>query len=54
MANQEFHQRRLRIDHVRSHVTRCRSVKDRSRLWKMGGRARVRDLCCALHNFGVA
>jgi hypothetical protein len=34
MANQELHQRRLRIDHVHSCVKRCRSVKDRSRLWK--------------------
>jgi hypothetical protein len=53
MANQELHQPRLRIDHVRSRVKRCRSVKDRSRLWKVGGRARVRALCCALHNFRV-
>jgi len=53
MANQELHPRRLRIDHVRSHVKRCRSVKDRSRLWKVGGRARGRALCCALHNFRV-
>ena len=53
MANQELHQRRLRIDHVRSHVKRCRSVTDRSRLWQMGGCARVRALCCALHNCRV-
>jgi hypothetical protein len=52
VANQELHQRRLRIDHVRSRVKRCRSVKDRSRLWKVGGRARVRDLCCALYHAG--
>src|SRR5215472_15987218 len=30
------HQRRLRIDHVHSGVKRCRSVRDRSRLWKVG------------------
>jgi len=49
MANQALHQRR-RIDHGRSRVKRCRRVKDRSRLWKVGDRARVRDLCRALHN----
>jgi hypothetical protein len=52
MADQELHQCRLRIDHVRSRVKRCRSVKDRSRLWKVGGRDRVSDIFCALHNFG--
>ena len=40
MADQELHQRRLRIDHVHSRVKRWRSVKDRSRLWKEG----IRDL----------
>ena len=53
MADQELHQRRLRSDHVQSRVKRCRSVKDRSRLWKEGIRDLVRDLCCALHNFRV-
>ena len=53
MANQELHQPRLRIDHVRSRVKRYRSVKDRSRLWQVGGRARGRALCCALHHFRV-
>src|SRR5215471_7393077 len=31
-ANQELHQRRLRIEHVNSSVKRCRIVKDRIRL----------------------
>jgi hypothetical protein len=53
MADQELHQRRLRSDHVQSRVKRCRSVKDRSRLWKEGIRDLVRDLCCALHNVRV-
>ena len=53
MANQELHQPRLRIDHVRSRVKRCHSVKDRSRLWKVGSRARVRALCYALYTFRV-
>jgi len=52
MAHQECHQRRLRIDHVHSRVKRWRSVKDRCRLWKVGGGAWVRDRCCALHNAG--
>jgi hypothetical protein len=50
MADQELHQRRLRIDHVHSRVKRCRSVKDRSRLWQVGVRDLVRDICWALHN----
>src|SRR5215831_6311583 len=32
LANQELHQRRLRIEHVNSSVKRCRIVKDRIRL----------------------
>ena len=51
-ANQALHHRRRRIEHVNSSVKRCRSVKDRSRLWKVGVRDRVRDSCCALHNAG--
>jgi hypothetical protein len=52
-ANQALHQRRLRIEHVKSRVKRCRIVKDRIRLWKQGVRALVMALCCALHNFRV-
>ncbi len=52
MANQQLHQRRLRIDHIHSSVKRCHSVKDRSRLWQVGGRDRVRDICCALYHAG--
>jgi hypothetical protein len=52
VAHQELHQRRLRIDHVQSRVKRCRSVKDRSRLWKVDVRDLVRDICCALHHAG--
>src|SRR5438874_1794089 len=37
MTDQELHQRRLRIDHVHSRVKRCRSVQDRSRLWRTVG-----------------
>ena len=53
MVNRELHQRRLRIDHVNNSVKRCRSVKDRLRLWKQGIRDLVMELCCALHNFRV-
>jgi hypothetical protein len=53
VANQELHQRRLRIEHVNSSVKRCRIVKDRIRLWKQGVRDLVMELCCALHNFRV-
>jgi hypothetical protein len=53
LANQALHDRRLRIEHVNSSVKRCRSVKDRMRLWKAGVRDLVMDLCCALHNVRV-
>ena len=53
MANQALTQRRLRIEHVKSSVKRCRIVKDRIRLWKEGARDVVMDICCALHNFRV-
>jgi hypothetical protein len=52
MANQELHQRRLRSGHIQSSVKRCRSVKDRNRLWKVDVRDLVRDICCALHSAG--
>ena len=44
---------RLQIEQVHSCVKRCRSVKDRLRLWKEGVRDLVMDICCALHNFRV-
>jgi hypothetical protein len=47
-ANQAWHHRRLRIEHVHSSVKRCRIVKDRIRLWKVGVRALVMERCCAL------
>jgi hypothetical protein len=53
VANQALHYRRLRIEHVNRSVKRCRSVKDRIRLWKQGIRDLVMELCCALHNFRV-
>jgi hypothetical protein len=52
-AHQAFNQRRLRIEHVKSRVTRCRIVQDRSRLWKAGVRNLVLERCCALHNVRV-
>lgn len=52
-ANQALNQRRLRTDHVNSSVKRCRIVKDRVRLWKLGVRNLVMKLCGALHNFRV-
>src|SRR5262249_20629471 len=45
--------RRLRTEHLKSSVKRCRIVKDRIRLWKEGIRDLVMELCCALHNFRV-
>ncbi len=52
-AHQALHYRRLRIAHVNSSVKRCRSVKDRIRLWKKGLRDLVMAVCWALHNFRV-
>jgi len=52
-ANQALTQRRLRIEHVNRSGKRCRLVKDRSRLWKQGGRALVLEVCGALHNCRV-
>ena len=52
MADQVLNQCRLRIDHVPRRVKRGRSVTDRSRLWQVGVRDRVRDLCGARHNAG--
>ena len=52
-TNQALTQRRLRIEHVKSSVKRCRMVKDRLRLWKQGVRDLVMELYCALHNFRV-
>ena len=43
----------FRIEHVNSSVKRCRIVKDRIRLWKLGIRDLVMEICCALHNFRV-
>ena len=52
MANQELHQRQLRVGPMQSSVKRCRSIKDRNRLWKVGVRDLGRDICCALHHSG--
>ena len=52
MANQELHQRQLRVGPMQSSVKRCRSIKDRNRLWKGGVRDLGRDICCALHHAG--
>ena len=48
MANEASRQRRRWIDCVKSRVKRCHRVKDRSRLWKVGVRDRVRDLCSSI------
>jgi len=53
MATQALHQRRLRIDPVHSRVKRCRSIKDRMRLWKEGVRDLVLERCCALPTLRV-
>ena len=53
LADQEIHQRRLRIEQVTSSVKRCRMAKDRIRLWKQGVRDLVMERCCALHTFRV-
>ena len=52
-ANEALHDRRPWIEHVNSSVKRCRIVKDRSSLWKVGIRDLVMEICCVLHNFRV-
>jgi DDE superfamily endonuclease len=52
-ANRRIARRRVRIEHVNSRIKRCRIVHDTSRLRKAGVRARVMEVCCALHNFRV-
>jgi hypothetical protein len=52
-ANQALRQRRLRIEPVNRSVKRCRSVKDRLRLWQAGVRDLVMALCWVLHTFRV-
>ena len=52
-VNRSLNERRLRIEHVNSSIKRCRIVKDRLRLWKLGIRDLVMEICCALHNFRV-
>jgi len=53
LANQARHSRRLRLEQVNRSVKRCRVVTDRIRLWTVGVRDLVMDLCCALQNFRV-
>jgi hypothetical protein len=50
-ANRRIARRRVRIEPVNSSVKRCRIVQDTSRLWKVGVRDLVREVCCARHNF---
>ena len=52
-AHRRIARRRVRIEHVNSSIKRCRIVHDISRLRKAGGRDRVMEICCALHNFRV-
>jgi DDE superfamily endonuclease len=52
-ANRRIARRRVRIEHVKSRVKRCRIVHDTNRLRKAGVRDRVMEVCCALHNFRV-
>lgn len=52
-ANEQLARRRVRIEHVNSSVKRCRIVQDTIRLFKVGVRDRVIEICCALHNFRV-
>ncbi len=44
---------RVRIEHVKSSVKRCRMLKDRMRLRRAGARDQVMEIGCSLHNFRV-
>jgi hypothetical protein len=50
-AHRRIARRRGRIEHVNSRIKRCRIVHDASGRRKAGVRDRVREVCCALHNF---
>jgi hypothetical protein len=52
-TNRRIARRRVRIEHVNSRVKRCRIVHDTCRLWKVGVRDLVMDVCGARHNFRV-
>ena len=52
-TNHRMARRRVRIEHVNSRVKRCRIVHDTSRLRKVGVRALVMEVCCALHHFRI-
>ena len=45
--------RRVRIEHVKSRVKRCRMLKETIRMWKAGVRDMVMEIGCALHNLRV-
>jgi hypothetical protein len=52
-ANRRISRRRVHIEHVNSRVKRCRMAHETNRLWKVGVRDLVMEVCCALHNFRV-
>jgi len=52
-ANRRIARRRVRVEPVKSRVTRGRSVQDTSRLRKAGGHDVVMEVCCALHHVWV-
>jgi hypothetical protein len=52
-GNRKLARRRVRIDHVKSSVKRCRMLKETIRLWKDGIRDMVMEIGCALHHFRV-
>jgi len=51
--HRESARRRVRIEHVKSRVKRCRMLKETIRRWKDGMRDMVMEIGCALHNFRV-
>jgi DDE superfamily endonuclease len=52
-AQRRIARRRVRIEHVNSRIKRCRMAHDTCRRRKVGVRARVLEVCCALHTFRV-
>jgi hypothetical protein len=51
--NREIARRRVRIEHVKSSVKRCRMLKETIRMWQDGVRDMVMAIGCALHNLRV-
>lgn len=49
--NQQLASRRVKVENVLAHIKILRIVKERNRNYKLGFRATIIRIACALHNF---